>query len=77
MANPAIASVSSKVFITSPVTIEEMRGKGWDVYEGWLARRDRSMSATDEELDEERKRTRTKKKRRRRTRRRKGTRTDE
>jgi poly(A) polymerase len=44
------------------------RGKGWDIYEGWVARSARARGAEDDELDEERRRTRTRKRRRRRRR---------
>jgi len=42
------------------------RGRGWDIYEGWRARRDLALSAPAEELEAERKLARRKRRRRRR-----------
>ncbi len=44
----------------------QARGKGWDIYEGWVARQDRAEAAPDDEIDSERRRTRSRKRRRRR-----------
>lgn len=42
------------------------RGRGWDIYEGWRARRELALSTPTEELDAERKLARRKRRRRRR-----------
>ena len=46
----------------------DARGKGRDIYEGWVARQTRARSATEEDLEQERKRTRNRKRRKRRRR---------
>jgi poly(A) polymerase len=40
------------------------RGQGWDIYEGWLARRDLALNAKPEEIDAERKASRHRRRRR-------------
>lgn len=55
----------------------EARGQGWDIVEGWRARRERALRATPEELEEERRRTRQRKRRRRRSRRRRAPRDED
>jgi poly(A) polymerase len=42
------------------------RGQGWDIYEGWLARRDLALNAKPEEIDAERRAARKRRRRRRR-----------
>ncbi len=46
----------------------EARGMGWDIFEGWQDRYERSLRATPEELEEERRRTHSRRRRRRRRR---------
>jgi len=42
------------------------RGQGWDIYEGWRARRELALNATPEELETERRAVRRRRRRRRR-----------
>jgi poly(A) polymerase len=42
------------------------RGQGWDIYEGWLARRELALKAKPEEIDAERRAARKRRRRRRR-----------